>query len=128
MTAYKKKQSRRLQSFETDVDLTIAEKTAIEQWLIPRIGDALDDSLGYCFMRSSPARSRISTRTDTVCWRGASCPIMWHEGYYSRVIRDTRELTGTIDYVLANPAKAGLLDWPFAAAYPERLATLLSEP
>src|SRR5688500_9551125 len=50
----------------------------------------------------------------------------WREDYYNRVIRDSRELSRTIDYVLANPAKAGLMDWPFVKAYPERIAALLS--
>jgi len=45
----------------------------------------------------------------------------WQNDYYDRLVRDARELRATIDYILANPAKAGLRDWPFVAAYPERL-------
>ena len=50
----------------------------------------------------------------------------WQDGYYDRTIRDSEELSRTIEYVSANPAKAGLLDWPFVKVYPERIAALLS--
>jgi REP element-mobilizing transposase RayT len=46
----------------------------------------------------------------------------WQDDYYDRVARDERELACTIDYVLENPMKAGLKDWPWVRAYPERLA------
>jgi REP element-mobilizing transposase RayT len=50
----------------------------------------------------------------------------WQEGYYDRSIRDPRQLARTVDYVIRNPANAGLSDWPFAAVYPDRIAALLS--
>ena len=37
----------------------------------------------------------------------------WFREYYDRCIRDERELLRTVRYVLENPAKAGLRDWPY---------------
>jgi REP element-mobilizing transposase RayT len=37
----------------------------------------------------------------------------WYREYYDHCIRDERELEETIKYVLDNPAKRGLVDWPF---------------
>ena len=48
--------------------------------------------------------------------------VFWQDGYYDRTIRDSRELAATVDYVLDNPVKAGLRDWLWVRAYPERLA------
>jgi REP element-mobilizing transposase RayT len=45
----------------------------------------------------------------------------WQDDYYDRVVRDSRELAETVEYVMANPVKAGLRDWPFVGAYPERV-------
>jgi len=45
----------------------------------------------------------------------------WHEDYFDRTVRDSRELHNTIEYVLNNPAKAGLRDWEFVVSYPERI-------
>jgi menaquinone-specific isochorismate synthase len=35
----------------------------------------------------------------------------WMREYFDRIIRDDDDLSRTIAYVLANPAKAGLVDW-----------------
>jgi REP element-mobilizing transposase RayT len=45
----------------------------------------------------------------------------WHENYFDRSIRDSRELHHTIEYVVNNPAKAGLLNWPFVRCYLDRI-------
>ena len=37
----------------------------------------------------------------------------WAREYYDRCLRDERELLRTVRYVLENPAKAGLVDWPY---------------
>jgi REP element-mobilizing transposase RayT len=37
----------------------------------------------------------------------------WAREYYDRCIRDERELLRTVRYVSENPAKAGLVDWPY---------------
>jgi len=37
----------------------------------------------------------------------------WAREYYDRCIRDEKELLRTVRYVLQNPAKAGLVDWPY---------------
>jgi len=46
----------------------------------------------------------------------------WQDDYYDRCIRDSKELSTTIDYVVNNPAKADLRDWPFVRVYGDRLA------
>jgi REP element-mobilizing transposase RayT len=40
----------------------------------------------------------------------------WHREYYDRIVRDERDLANTIDYVLANPRKAGLKNWRWTSA------------
>jgi REP element-mobilizing transposase RayT len=37
----------------------------------------------------------------------------WEREYHDRIIRDERELQDRINYVLRNPEKAGLRDWPY---------------
>jgi len=49
----------------------------------------------------------------------------WQDDYYDHCIRDAAELRRTVEYVLNNPEKAGLRDWPFVRAYPERLAEMM---
>ena len=40
----------------------------------------------------------------------------WQREYFDRVIRDDWDLEKTVEYVLANPMKAGLEKWPFTSA------------
>ena len=40
-------------------------------------------------------------------------PRIWQPGFYDRRIRDEREYDATLQYVLSNPSKANLADWPF---------------
>ena len=40
----------------------------------------------------------------------------WQDDYFDRMIRTPQELERTIRYVLENPMKAGLVDWPFVRA------------
>jgi REP element-mobilizing transposase RayT len=37
----------------------------------------------------------------------------WSRDYYDHCVRSERELANTIEYVLNNPAKIGLMNWPF---------------
>jgi REP element-mobilizing transposase RayT len=37
----------------------------------------------------------------------------WQREYYDRIVRDEDDLTRTITYVLENPVKAGLINWPW---------------
>lgn len=39
---------------------------------------------------------------------------IWQREYFDRVIRSPAEFSRTAGYIRANPAKAGLLDWPWA--------------
>jgi len=38
---------------------------------------------------------------------------LWMDEYYDHLIRDEEDFRNQIDYVLANPEKAGLQDWPW---------------
>jgi REP element-mobilizing transposase RayT len=38
---------------------------------------------------------------------------MFEREYYDRLVRDERDLERTVAYVRGNPAKAGLVDWPW---------------
>lgn len=40
----------------------------------------------------------------------------WQREYFDRIIRDDEDLEQTVAYVLANPLKSGLEDWPFVSA------------
>ncbi|MGZ5433623.1 MAG: transposase [Thermoanaerobaculia bacterium] len=40
----------------------------------------------------------------------------WNREYYDRIVRDERDLSETIEYVLRNPEKAGLREWPWTSA------------
>ena len=40
----------------------------------------------------------------------------WQDDYFDRMIRTPQELERTIAYVVGNPMKAGLVDWPFVSA------------
>ena len=37
----------------------------------------------------------------------------WEREYFDRLIRSADDLEQTVNYVLSNPAKAGLVDWPW---------------
>ena len=37
----------------------------------------------------------------------------WQREYYDRMVRDAEELERAIRYVLNNPEKAGLVEWPW---------------
>ena len=65
-------------------------------------------------------KSFTSKRCNSVLRRSGS---FWRDDYHDRCVRDSAELSRTIDYVLNNPAGAGLNHWPFVASYPERIAT-----
>jgi len=38
---------------------------------------------------------------------------LWMDEYYDHLIRDKEDFANQVDYVLANPAKAGMQDWPW---------------
>jgi REP element-mobilizing transposase RayT len=39
----------------------------------------------------------------------------WQKEYFNRIVRDEADLTRTIEYVVGNPAKSGLMEWPFVS-------------
>jgi REP element-mobilizing transposase RayT len=46
----------------------------------------------------------------------------WQSEYYDRIVRDDEDLERTIQYVLGNPAKAGLANWPWVGHAGQRPA------
>jgi REP element-mobilizing transposase RayT len=44
---------------------------------------------------------------------------LWQAESFDRCVRDSRELENTINYVMGNPAAAGVENWPFAGMNPE---------
>ena len=45
-------------------------------------------------------------------------PVIWQQEYWDRFIRDERHFASSINYILDNPVKAGLVqeskDWPWS--------------
>lgn len=64
-------------------------------------------------------KSFSSKRSNAVLRRSGA---FWLEDYHDHCVRDSEELSRTIDYVFHNPEAAGLRGWPFVATYPERIA------
>jgi menaquinone-specific isochorismate synthase len=50
---------------------------------------------------------------------------LWQEDYFDRTIRSSRELRETIEYVLNNPNRAGLLDWPWVGCCEGNIARVV---
>lgn len=44
---------------------------------------------------------------------------LWQREYYDRLLRNTRELNATTNYVAENPARTGLKNWPWVFVIPE---------
>ncbi|HEV7238099.1 MAG TPA: transposase [Thermoanaerobaculia bacterium] len=58
-------------------------------------------------------KSYSSNRANAILGRQGT---FWHREYYDRIVRDERDLADTIEYVLRNPEKAGLKNWPWTSA------------
>jgi REP element-mobilizing transposase RayT len=50
---------------------------------------------------------------------------LWQPEAFDRCIRDAEEFKRTVEYVVNNPVKAALRDWPFVQTYPDRIATVI---
>src|SRR5205814_8719690 len=66
-------------------------------------GGNLDSVLHSWKSYTANAANKILERSGAFWWRE----------YYDHCIRDHDELARSIRYVLENPAKAGLIDWPY---------------
>lgn len=51
---------------------------------------------------------------------------LWREDYFDTSVRNTKQLQHTIAYVIANPERAGLVEWPYQGSYPERIARVIA--
>jgi REP element-mobilizing transposase RayT len=49
----------------------------------------------------------------------------WQSDYYDVLMRDSDQLQRTIQYVVDNPAAAGLTDWPHVRTWPDRIGEAL---
>ncbi len=47
---------------------------------------------------------------------------VWQEEYYDHLVRDAEDLSKQVEYVRANPEKAGLVDWPWVSVDEDRFA------
>lgn len=50
---------------------------------------------------------------------------VWQEDYFDRSMRNENQFRRTVDYVMNNPAAAGLRDWKFVASYPGKIANVV---
>jgi REP element-mobilizing transposase RayT len=50
---------------------------------------------------------------------------LWQEDYFDRSMRNEQQFRRAVDYVMNNPAAAGLRDWKFVASYPGRIANVV---
>ncbi|HVT04462.1 MAG TPA: transposase [Thermoanaerobaculia bacterium] len=48
----------------------------------------------------------------------------WQSDYFDVLVRDSLQLRRTVEYVMQNPAKAGLKDWRWVGVHHDRLADL----
>lgn len=49
----------------------------------------------------------------------------WQSNYFDVLVRNSQQLQRTITYVLDNPAKAGIFEWPHTRTWPERIALMI---
>jgi REP element-mobilizing transposase RayT len=72
-----------------------------------------------------PFMTLLRQRT-AIAFRRAFDESLWQEGYFERLLRSQEPTTKTIDYILNNPVKAGLVarpeDYPFAWSAPRASA------
>jgi REP element-mobilizing transposase RayT len=47
---------------------------------------------------------------------------LWEDDYFDTTMRNERHFLAAVEYTVTNPLKIGLIDWPFACSYPERIA------
>lgn len=43
--------------------------------------------------------------------------VFWQREYYDHLVRNEKEFHRILNYVLENPVKAGLIDWPWVKVY-----------
>jgi REP element-mobilizing transposase RayT len=80
-------------------------------------GQELADTVGGWKSYTAKRASRILGRTGS----------FWQREYYDRLIRKEGELDRAVDYVLRNPAKAGLGDWNWVWSAGEDARTTAGE-
>ncbi len=63
---------------------------------------------------------RSVRKRTTICYEALTGTALWQDGYFERVLRRDEDTPSVIDYVLANPMRAGLVeravDYPFSWA------------
>ena len=63
-------------------------------------------------------KSYSSKEANRLLARDGEC---WQEDYWDHTIRNAQEFERTVLYVVENPLKAGLVDWPWVRGYYDRL-------
>ena len=63
---------------------------------------------------------RIMRKRTTLRYANLRTTTLWQDGYFERVLRRDEDTQSVIDYILANPIRAGLVeravDYPFSWA------------
>jgi REP element-mobilizing transposase RayT len=52
---------------------------------------------------------------------------LWQDDYYDTLMRDEAHLKNAIDYTMKNPAKSGLMNWPWATVYDKAVRRIFGE-
>ncbi len=68
-------------------------------------------------------KSYTSKRVNEIVGRSGT---LWIPDYLDTSMRNTKQCERTIAYVMTNPEKAGLDEWPYRASYPERIARVIA--
>jgi REP element-mobilizing transposase RayT len=86
------------------------------------------DLLAWCVMPNHVhvvAQTKVGETLDGICgsWKSYTAREanrilgregrFWEREYFDRLIRNDQDLENTVSYVLHNPSKAGLADWPW---------------
>jgi valyl-tRNA synthetase len=74
--------------------------------LIPREGVELSEILHSWKSYTATQANKLLNRTGD----------FWHSEYYDHLIRDEEDFAHQVNYVLSNPIKAGLENWPWVGA------------
>ena len=68
-------------------------------------------------------KSYTSKRVNEIAGRTGT---LWLPDYLDTTVRNTKQFERTIAYVMTNPEKAGLDEWPYHGSYAERIARVIA--
>ena len=102
--------------------MSFAERSRVSEWFHRRLDEHLDEGRGACHLRV-PAIKGEDLASVLHSWKSYTANEanaisethgkFWWREYYDHCIRDEEELARSIRYVIENPVKAGLGEWPY---------------